>query len=249
MVITDVKQLKAHIAIKKTIYTDNNPFKKSVCWYFVNQNNLYKNNGNNGLTLDFKCNQPDNYTFLERKSIITFDNNWLNDPSHCLEFFDFQEQQGSDEESLNILIQNLRIKQCFHTSNHFLFDIDGYERTKEGFKFSDSKSLFAKDKFEYRNGAHYLTEESIHRPVPLKIAKFKKPKFLKLKTGETVLITHITEIGELVYSAKGLRSIDRQLLEKGFTSKIYENHIYLDMEDSIEDFLIGDIAQYRSDFI
>ena len=55
--------------------------------------------------MDFKCNQPDNYTFLERKSIITFDNNWLNDPSYYLEFFSSQDQQGNDEESLNILIQ------------------------------------------------------------------------------------------------------------------------------------------------
>jgi hypothetical protein len=242
MEFNDVSEIKDLTVIKMTTYMDDHPLKASVHHYLV------KSFPDGLRILEHIASEASNYSREMAHPKLT--NKWLFDPKHDLEFSSFTEKGHVPygESSLNQALHCLSIARAFHTSNVFKFDIDGKENTKPGFKFSELKPLSNLEKFEVQGGQLQVIQKYLHQPEPLKIAKFENPVRIELNNGKSVNITHITELGELIYNAKGLKSVDKSLL----TSESYKAMIELSgqkMADKIEDFLVGDKAQHRASFL
>lgn len=247
--ILDLKDVKQLMVAKIKIFEDNNPLKASVHNYIVRGEDGSRKASHDGrLYLDHVSSDTDNYSLHKIYPKLTQD--LIDDPWLEVEFYTW-ESMGHEvyqEIGLEVYLRDIMLARDFLPSNYFKFDIDGKENTKPGFKFSEIKPLAPNERFDFYNGALHISKKSLHQPVPLKIAQYKTPEQIKLKNGKTVTITHISELGELIYSAKGLKSVDKSLLD----SKSYDS--FLDrrgptMADSLDDSLVGDKAQYRASFL
>lgn len=249
--IKDVTELKAGMAVRWTTRIDNHPMKTSVRWFLVEQNDVYKNNGIGGLVLCYKVDQSDNYSHRKNISITVPTNEWLLDPCHDVDIFTsaLYRRFMFDESMLIHYLGKLESSGAFHDSNFFKFDIDGYERTESNYRFSHFKSLFSKHKVEHGvDGSVYIAQETLHRPFALKIAKYVNPRVLDTITGDSVEITHITELGDLIYDIRGLKCIDKIMLKEYYTDRLKYKCDLPKFCDSLEECITGDIPQYRPDF-
>ena len=250
--IKDISELKAGMAVRWTTRIDNHPMKKSARWFLVEQNDVYKNNGVGGLILGYKVDQTDNYSRSKHLSITVPTNEWLLDTRHDVDIFTSAQYRRFmfDESMLCHYLSKMEAAGVFHDSNFFKFDIDGYERTESDYRFSHFKSLFSnKHKVEYGfDGKMYISQDTLHRPFALKIAKYVNPRILDTITGDSVEITHITELGDLIYDINGLKSIDKIMLKEYYTDRLEYKHDLPKFCDSLEECISGDIPQYRQNF-
>lgn len=254
MKISDVREIPPNTSVKVTSYKDDNPFKKTEIWYSTERNPVYKDNGLNGIVLGFETSAPGSYSPIEARSITEPTNEWLNDPRHTVDVLTTLEtvehvSRFRNERALAKLVQHLfwgQKKQ--HDSKYFKFDIDGMERTEKNFKFSEMSKIKSKRGQRYDWGYEF-SEEEMHMPVRLQIGKLTRPRTIDLINGNTVTITHISSVGELIYDIEHFKSVDRKFLTyKPFSA--YDDMLWrAKIEDTIEDHLQGDVAEYRPGFL
>lgn len=247
--ITDIQDVKQLMVVKIKVFEGNDPLKSSVHNYIVQGEAGSRRASHDGsLYLEHVSSNNDNYS--EFIIYPKLNQQLLDDPNIEIEFYNYMTMGAAvyKESSLRHYIRDISLKREFLPSNYFKFDIDGKENTKPGFKFSEMKPLAPNERFEYKDGALCVSLKSLHQPTPLKIAQYETPQKILLKNGRTVTITHISELGELIYNAQGLKSVDKSLLDE----RSYENFLNRrnpKMADALDDFLVGDKAQYRAKFL
>jgi hypothetical protein len=247
--ITELKDVKNFMFAKITVFENKDPLKSSVHNFLVEGGKGSRRASHDGsLYLEYQSSSADNYS--ESRIYPKLSQELLDDPNIEIEFYNYMtiHSEMNNEFSLSIYLRDISRARDFLPSNYFKFDIDGKENTKPGFKFSELKPLAPNERFEYKDGALHLSLKSIHQPVPLKIAQYETPQEILLKNGRTVTITHISELGELIYNAQGLKSVDKSLLDV----RSYENFLNRrnpKMTDALDDCLVGDKAQYRAKFL
>jgi hypothetical protein len=254
MKISDVRDIPPATTIKVTSLKDGNPFKKTVTWYTSEKNDVYQNNGLDGIILSFETNQAGSYSPVEARTITTPTNEWLNNPRHMVEFltdFDTVEHAKNyrNETVLAELVDRLFwVERKQHNSKYFRFDIDGMERTEKNFKFSEINKIKSKSGQRYDWGYEF-SEEEIHRPIRLQIGKLTKPRTIDLINGNRVAITHITSVGELIYDIEKFKCVNRMFLAYEFSNAYRDMLWNAKIQDTIEDHLQGDVAEYRPGFL
>ena len=248
--LTDVTQIEPRMLIKLTTKKDGNPHKSSSQWLKAEINPLYTYNDLNGLVISPITNQTENYDTLQSISITSPNNEWLLSNNHEIEFHTGQQVRDFTHEEilLGYMLRDLSLARAFQVSNHFKFDIDGFERASPNFRFSEISKIFGHETAERRQDGVHITDGTIHRPHPLKIAKFDSPRVVTLRSGDHIPITHITELGELIYDSVGLKSVNKHDLCRGYVEQLKVNYMLPKMASKLEDHLLGDTPQFRADF-
>lgn len=242
--VDDLSQLNGLTVVRIKSFRDNNPFKATVHNYTVEAD------GTNEPRLKLVSLNADSYSSKGRRTNLTYD--LLNDPTVEVKFYDFLSTDHLiyAESTLETITRSLKADGLLHQSNYFKFDIDGKEHGWPGFKFSEMKQLPHDERFVHKNGFFHVTEKEQHRPVPLRIAKYETPPTIQLKNGRSLKITHITELGELIYNAQGLKSVDKSLIVAESLELLLRKTLYdYKMAPALEDFLVGDIAKHRHKFL
>lgn len=121
---------------------------------------------------------PGSYHVAHLPQSFDIDQNWLD--QRQIKTFGRQEFAAETIKvaTLNFLIEEINFKSGFHPSS------------------------FAKHEVDNAGGKVYPADSS-----RLQIAKLEKPFELELKNGKTIGITHVSNIGELIYKAQGLKSV------------------------------------------
>lgn len=247
--VTVLENVKHLMVAKIKVFEGNDPLKASVHNYIVQGEKGSRRASHDGsLYLEHISSNSDNYSDLRIYPKLT--QQLLDDPNIEIEFYDYMTMGDEvyNESSLKYYLRDISIAREFLPSKYFKYDIDGKENTKAGFKFSEMKPLAPNERFEYKDGGLHISNKAMHQPVPLKIAQYETPEKIRLKNGKTVTITHISELGELIYNTNGLKSVDKSLLDKdsyrGFLQRRKPN-----MADTLDECLVGDKAQHRERFL
>lgn len=243
--IDDVSQIKHMMIVRIKSLIDNNPFKASVHNYIV------KNKECEEPRLSFVSRNSDSYS--DHNIRYELNNDLLNDPTIEVKFYEFLDMDALiyAELSFDTIARDLTANKAFHQSNYFKFDIDGQEYGGPGYKFSEMKPLPSNERFVFKNGNYHVTTKERHRPIPLRIAKYETPITVELKNGKNLKITHITELGELIYNAQGLKSVNKMLITDDSLEALTRKTLMHDCKfaPALESFLVGDTPQYRQSFL
>jgi hypothetical protein len=176
---------------------------------------------------------------------------WLDDPRNVYEILESDRGRNIayGESSLKRMTPLMFLefkKQSFHLSRHFKYDVDGLEGAHSGYRFSKMRKLRGDECVERRADGWYETVASRHQPVPLRVAKFLRPPTITLADGQIVKITHLSELGELIYDPVGLRSVKKSLLTREAYDIITHHRADFGYAEELEDFLVGDEPIYRA---
>ena len=240
-----IEDIRPHSYLRVFTRVDGHPMKEAV-------NNFAIEKGIDGRwCTGFISKDTDSYDYQTRWSwVITQE--WLDDPNNFYEILGSPEglNKAYGECFLGLFTNTEGMfepyKYGFLKSCHFRFDIDGLEYTEPGYKFSTMRRLQGSECIERRDDGYYETVAARHQPVPLLIAKFIDPPQIELNDGRFVTITHITELGELVYDPVGLKSVPKSLLTRAAYDVITHHRANFKFADSLEDFLVGDEPVYRA---
>lgn len=240
-----LEDIKPNSFLRVFTRVDGHPMKETV-------NNFSIVRGLDGCwCTSFISKDTGSYDLQSRRS-WTLTQEWLDDPSNFYEVVGFHE--GLDRAYGESFLGKFSCMSTVHEphkygflkSCHFRFDIDGLEYTHPGYRFSTMRRLSGSECAERRSDGIYLNVASRHEPVPLLIAKFVNPPTIELKDGRSAVITHITELGELVYDPIGLKSVSKALLGRAAYDVITNHRAEFKFADSLEEFLVGDHPIYRS---
>ncbi|MEG1347750.1 MAG: hypothetical protein RSD49_06810 [Hafnia sp.] len=247
MYITKIEEVRQYLKLRVTTLTDGHPLKVNVHTYTIGRRAICGNH-----IVEHDSAQTDNYSSIEPHVNLTQE--WMDSKERVIEFgiplsLHSDTPRQLEERNLAAYLRQLHQKRAFHPSKYFKFDIDGYEQTSPGFRFSEAHLLPKVEPGFLENGAYYVNEKYDHQPVALKLAQFLEPPVLQLINGKILVITHISERGELVYDIDGLRTVDKKLLTQSCYCELLNSASRYKMANTLDDELVGDVAHYRAEFL